>query len=53
MYSTIVSMSIVTTSTSGYIDERTFAWLEKDLSYVSRDKLVFVVMHIPPAFRKS
>lgn len=29
----------------GYIDERTFQWLEKDLSYVPKDKLVFVVMH--------
>lgn len=37
----------------GYIDERTFAWLEKDLSYVSRDKLVFVVMHIPSSLQKS
>ncbi len=23
----------------GYIDERTFQWLEKDLSYVPKDKL--------------
>lgn len=37
----------------GYIDERTFAWLEKDLSYVSRDKLVFVVMHIPSSLQKK
>ena len=37
----------------GYIDERTFTWLEKDLSYVSRDKLVFVVMHIPSSLQKK
>ena len=37
----------------GYIDERTFQWLEKDLSYVSKDKLVLVVMHIPSSLQKK
>ncbi|WP_195655881.1 calcineurin-like phosphoesterase C-terminal domain-containing protein [Bacteroides sp. 1001136B_160425_E2] len=37
----------------GYIDERTFQWLEKDLSYVPKDKLVFVVMHIPSSLEKK
>ncbi|NGM60796.1 serine/threonine protein phosphatase [Sphingobacterium sp. SGG-5] len=31
----------------GYIDEKTFKWLEKDLSYVPKDKLVFLLVHIP------
>ena len=31
----------------GYIDERTFRWLEQDLSYVPEGSLVFVAMHIP------
>ena len=31
----------------GYIDERTFRWLEHDLSYVPKGSLVFVAMHIP------
>lgn len=31
----------------GYIDERTFAWMEQDLSYVPDDHLVFVIAHIP------
>ncbi|MDO5497638.1 MAG: calcineurin-like phosphoesterase family protein [Alistipes sp.] len=31
----------------GYIDEKQYAWLEKDLSYVPEDKTVFVVLHIP------
>lgn len=31
----------------GYIDERTFNWLEQDLSYVPKDHLVFINMHIP------
>lgn len=31
----------------GYIDERTFRWLEQDLAYVPSDNLVFVMMHIP------
>ena len=37
----------------GYIDERTFQWLEQDLSYVPKDKLVFVVMHIPSSLQKK
>lgn len=37
----------------GYIDERTFQWLEKDLSYVPKDKLVFVMMHIPSSLQKK
>lgn len=31
----------------GYIDERTFCWMEQDLKYVPKDHLVFVVAHIP------
>lgn len=31
----------------GYIDERTFKWLEEDLSYVPKGTLVFVAAHIP------
>ena len=31
----------------GYIDERTFRWLEQDLSYVPEDNVIFVMMHIP------
>ncbi|MBR5465339.1 MAG: calcineurin-like phosphoesterase C-terminal domain-containing protein [Alistipes sp.] len=31
----------------GYLDERQFAWLEKDLSYVEEGSTVFVVLHIP------
>lgn len=31
----------------GYIDEKTFQWLEQDLSYVPSESLVFVIMHIP------
>ncbi len=31
----------------GYIDEKTFKWLESDLSYVPKDKLVFLMVHIP------
>ena len=31
----------------GYIDERTFAWMEEDLKFVPEGSLVFVVMHIP------
>ena len=31
----------------GYIDERTFAWLEQDLRFVAKGSPVFVVVHIP------
>ena len=31
----------------GYLDERQFAWLEKDLSYVDEGSTVFVILHIP------
>jgi len=31
----------------GYIDERTYAWIEQDLSYVKKGSPVFVIMHIP------
>ena len=41
----------------GYLDERQFAWLEKDLSYVAEGSTVFVVLHIPstcdPSDRKQ
>lgn len=31
----------------GYLDERQFAWLEKDLSYVEEGSTLFVILHIP------
>ncbi|MGN6420553.1 MAG: calcineurin-like phosphoesterase C-terminal domain-containing protein, partial [Pseudobacter sp.] len=31
----------------GYIDEKTFRWLEKDLSFVPEGTLVFLMLHIP------
>lgn len=37
----------------GYIDERTLQWMEKDLSFVPQDHLVFVVMHIPSSSTKE
>ena len=37
----------------GYIDERTLQWIEKDLSYVPKDHLVFVAMHIPSSSTKD
>lgn len=32
---------------AGYIEEKLFSWLEKDLSYIKEGSLVFVAMHIP------
>ena len=37
----------------GYIDERTFTWLEKDLKYVEKGSPVFVVAHIPISLTKK
>lgn len=37
----------------GYINEQTLQWLEKDLSYVPKDHLVFVTMHIPSSSTKE
>lgn len=31
----------------GYLDEKQYAWLERDLSYVPAGSTVFVVLHIP------
>lgn len=31
----------------GYIDEKTYSWIEQDLSYVKKGSPVFVIMHIP------
>lgn len=31
----------------GYVDERTFRWLEQDLAHVPKNSLVFVMTHIP------
>lgn len=31
----------------GYINEKTFNWLEQDLSHIQDSNLVFLVMHIP------
>lgn len=37
----------------GYLDEKQFAWLEKDLSYVEEGSTVFVVLHIPSTCEES
>ncbi len=37
----------------GYIDERTYRWIEKDLARVPADRLVFVIMHIPGNLEKE
>ncbi|MBQ8501944.1 MAG: calcineurin-like phosphoesterase C-terminal domain-containing protein [Bacteroides sp.] len=37
----------------GYIDERTYRWLEQDLSFVPKGSPVFVVMHIPSSLSKK
>lgn len=31
----------------GYLDEKQFAWLEKDLSYIKEGSTVVIVLHIP------
>lgn len=31
----------------GYLDEKTYRWIEQDLSYVPENSLVFISMHIP------
>ncbi len=33
----------------GYVPERTFKWMEQDLAGVSKDKVLFVLFHIPSA----
>ncbi|MBE6213059.1 MAG: serine/threonine protein phosphatase [Rikenellaceae bacterium] len=37
----------------GYLDEKQFAWLEKDLSYVEKGSTVVVALHIPTTCSKS
>ena len=37
----------------GYIDETTFRWLEQDLNYVPKDKIVFLVIHMPTSLTKQ
>ncbi len=37
----------------GYIDESILSWLEQDLSYVSKDKVIVVFMHIPANLSKE
>lgn len=37
----------------GYIDERTFTWMEQDLKQVPKGSLVFVVAHIPTSLTKE
>lgn len=37
----------------GYLDDKTFNWLEKDLSFVSKDSPVFVILHIPTRLQSS
>lgn len=36
----------------GYIDEKTLSWIQKDLSFVSKGSLVFIIMHIPSSSTK-
>ena len=31
----------------GYVDEKTFRWMEEDLKYTPKGSLVFVIMHMP------
>lgn len=37
----------------GYLDERQFAWLERDLSYVEEGSTLFVILHIPTTCEES
>ena len=37
----------------GYIDETTFRWLEQDLNYVPKDKIVFLIIHMPTSLTKQ
>lgn len=37
----------------GYIDERTFQWLEQDLAFVPKEHVIFVVVHIPTSLNKE
>lgn len=37
----------------GYIDEQTFQWLEQDLAFVPKEKLLFVIVHIPLCLTKE
>lgn len=37
----------------GYVDEKTFSWLEKDLSYVPDGSTVVLVMHMPSRLTPS
>ena len=37
----------------GYIDERQFRWLERDLSYVPEGSTVFLMMHIPSTLSEN
>src|SRR5574344_1324015 len=37
----------------GYIDETTFRWLEQDLQFVPKDKIIFLVIHMPTSLTKQ
>ncbi len=37
----------------GYLDERQFAWLEQDLSYIEEGATLFIILHIPTTCEKS
>lgn len=37
----------------GYIDEKTFHWLEQDLSYIDTSSPVFIIMHIPSQLQEK
>lgn len=37
----------------GYLNEKALHWLEQDLSYVSKDSPVFIIMHIPSQLQEQ
>ncbi|GAB3417404.1 calcineurin-like phosphoesterase C-terminal domain-containing protein [Niabella aquatica] len=37
----------------GYVDEKTFRWLEQDLAFVPKGSIVFLMMHIPSQLQQK
>lgn len=37
----------------GYVDEKTFSWIEQDLSFIPKGSLVFLIMHIPSQLKEK
>lgn len=37
----------------GYLDGKTFSWIEQDLSYIPKGSLVFLIMHIPSQLKEK